>query len=283
MSRRQLQIFRASVLIASRIPAYVSLPAGTLAYILLHIYCADRGHLMPVAGRPADAAVVTSIIYGAAMIGQYAIPILLGLGACAWIMDWNKHRKLRKLARRASDGGIMAALTWQQFEQVVAQAFVSRGYDVEFTPAGADGGVDLILKRNGGTYLVQCKHWKANQVGVEIVRSLHGVMTKRRATGGYVVTSGSFTRDARLYCEGENIWIITGEQLRGLLAAGGAHGAGWLKFIPEANLGPSSMFCPHCQSRMVLRVARRGANSGSRFWGCSNWPDCDAKVSLAGD
>lgn len=282
MSRRHQQIFRALVLLASRIPPWVSLPVGTATYLGLHLYCADRGNLLPVVGREADAAVATSVVFGAAMIGQYAIPILLGLGACAWTMERVKRRKLSELARRASDGGVMAALTWQQFEQVVAQAFASRGYDVEFTPQGADGGVDLVLKRNSDTYLVQCKHWKANQVGVEIVRALHGVMTKRRATGGYVVASGSFTRDARLYCAGENIWIITGEELRGLLAAGGATREGRLKLHVEAHVDPTATFCPNCQARMVLRIARRGTNPGGRFWGCSNWPECDATVSVAG-
>ena len=176
----------------------------------------------------------------------------------------------------------MASLTWQQFEQVVGQAFASRGYDIEFTPEGADGGVDLVVKRNNGTYLVQCKHWKANQVGVEVVRALHGVMTKRRATGGYVVTSGTFTRDARLYCQGENIWIITGADLRGLLTAGGADRAGRLKLPVDPHLDPSVTICPRCQARMVLRIARRGANSGSHFWGCSTWPECEATLPAAG-
>ena len=280
MSRRQLQAFRFLVIQVARIPAYMSLPTAGLAYLGLHLYCADRGHLVPLAGRRADTAVATSILYGAAMIGQFAIPILLSMGAVLWLKAWFKRRKLKALAHSASDGGVMASLTWQQFEQVVGQAFASRGYDVEFTPEGADGGVDLELKRNSGTYLVQCKHWKANQVGVDVVRSLHGVMTKRRATGGYVVTSGSFTRDARLYCKGENIWIITGEELRGLLAAGGAGAPGRLQLQPEPHLDPSVTLCPKCQARMVQRIARRGPAPGRRFWGCSDWPDCDATVPL---
>ncbi len=32
--------------------------------------------------------------------------------------------------------------------------------------------------------------------------------------------------------------------------------------------------CPECSSSMVLRTARRGANAGNQFWGCSNYPKC---------
>ena len=34
--------------------------------------------------------------------------------------------------------------------------------------------------------------------------------------------------------------------------------------------------CPRCGKRMRLRTTRRGRNAGSRFWGCSGYPDCTA-------
>jgi hypothetical protein len=32
--------------------------------------------------------------------------------------------------------------------------------------------------------------------------------------------------------------------------------------------------CPVCNALMVKRLARRGVNAGSSFWGCSNYPRC---------
>ena len=32
--------------------------------------------------------------------------------------------------------------------------------------------------------------------------------------------------------------------------------------------------CPSCNAAMVKRKARRGANAGSEFWGCSRYPGC---------
>ncbi len=38
----------------------------------------------------------------------------------------------------------------------------------------------------------------------------------------------------------------------------------------EENL----MRCPICTGELVLRTAKRGANAGNNFYGCSNYPKC---------
>ena len=37
--------------------------------------------------------------------------------------------------------------------------------------------------------------------------------------------------------------------------------------------------CPKCEQPMVRRTARRGANAGREFWGCSEFPRCRGIVS----
>ncbi len=34
------------------------------------------------------------------------------------------------------------------------------------------------------------------------------------------------------------------------------------------------MICPKCGSKLVLRVAKKGANAGKSFYGCSAFPRC---------
>jgi len=68
------------------------------------------------------------------------------------------------------------SLSWQQFEQFVGSYFKDQGYSVVETAAGADGGVDLVLRKDGGKTYVQCKHWRTYKVGVEKVRELLGSM-----------------------------------------------------------------------------------------------------------
>lgn len=44
---------------------------------------------------------------------------------------------------------------------------------------------------------------------------------------------------------------------------------------PATTPAPSGVTsCPRCNSRMILRTARRGRNAGNRFYGCSRYPSC---------
>ena len=36
----------------------------------------------------------------------------------------------------------------------------------------------------------------------------------------------------------------------------------------------ASLICPRCGGSLVLRVAKKGANAGNSFYGCSNYPKC---------
>ena len=38
--------------------------------------------------------------------------------------------------------------------------------------------------------------------------------------------------------------------------------------------------CPACGKPMVLRTARKGSSAGSRFWGCSGYPECKATLPV---
>ena len=38
--------------------------------------------------------------------------------------------------------------------------------------------------------------------------------------------------------------------------------------------------CPKCSAAMVLREAKKGANAGEKFWGCSAFPKCRAVLKI---
>ena len=106
--------------------------------------------------------------------------------------------QLRKLQQRRlldSQTGLASIreLSWRDFERLLAEAFRRRGYQVEETGPGPDGGVDLILRRGDQVTLVQAKQWNTFRVGVKIVRELYGVQKAQGATTAIVVTSGRFT------------------------------------------------------------------------------------------
>ena len=140
---------------------------------------------------------------------------------------------------------------------------------------GPDGGVDLRLRKNGQVVFVQCKHWKARSVGVKIVRELFGVMAAKNVKHGIVVTYGDFTSEAREFAKANSIALIDGPKLTQMIAS--VQQSGNMQAQPEV-----ARACPKCGSEMVLRVAKKGAHSGKKFWGCSKFPDCKGVVSAGG-
>ena len=97
---------------------------------------------------------------------------------------------------------------------LVGEAYRLQGYRVTETGGGgADGGIDLALTKGSEKFLVQCKQWKAYKVGVDVVRELYGVMAAKGATGGFVVTSGRFTDDAKAFSDGRNVQLVDGPKL----------------------------------------------------------------------
>ena len=88
------------------------------------------------------------------------------------------------------------SLTWRQFESFTAEAYKREGHTVIETPEGPDNGIDLVLRKDGEKTYVQCKHWKANNVGVEKIRELLGSMAADGAHNGIFVTSRQYIKPA---------------------------------------------------------------------------------------
>jgi restriction system protein len=163
-----------------------------------------------------------------------------------------------------------------KFDSLVSEAFRRKGFLVlDNIKDGPDGGVDLRLRKNGQVVFVQCKHWKARSVGVKVVRELYGVMAAKNVKHGIVVTYGEFTSEARGFAKANSIVLIYGPKLTQMIAL--VQQSGNMHTPPEAVRA-----YPKCGSEMVLRVAKKGAHSGKKFWGCSKFPDCRGVMSAEG-
>jgi restriction system protein len=77
------------------------------------------------------------------------------------------------------------------------------GFRAETTKASGDGGIDIVATLDrpivGGTYLLQCKRFAAdNLVGAATVREFYGALTAdRQAVKGILVTTSGFTAQAQ--------------------------------------------------------------------------------------
>lgn len=196
----------------------------------------------------------------------WAVLAMCWLGALASFIVSAKRKQLLD-AQTGLDS--LGAMTWQQFEVLVGEAFRRRGYSVEENGlGGADGGIDLILNKDGRRELVQCKQWRSQQVGVAVVREMWGLANHHRVDGIKIVSLGDYTDDAAAFAEGKPIELINGTALLDLIKQVQAASPEGGTVVNEPTLSPS---CPRCQGPMVERQNRA---TQSRFWGCSDYPKC---------
>lgn len=251
------------------VPWWVGVVLAAVSYLLLH-QVATMVNVYPSNGKGSGEFVGRQLFITFAMFLQYILPVIFLSGAAASAI---KKRKRVGLHVRIAEAGIRKSLeemSWREFEQLVGEYFRRKGFSVTETGGGgADGGVDLEITRGKDSYLVQCKQWKARQVGVAPIRELYGVMVASGAVGGYVVTSGVFTSEANRFAEGREIELIAGDQLAQLIQE-------QMPSVAKSAVAPAPQapLCPKCAEHMVLRTARKGSNIGSDFWGCSRFPDC---------
>lgn len=268
--------------IAAKLPWWASLIIAFGSYLLLHhIASQDVGAVSST--KEIGAVAVRGLYRSLAFFGQFIVPPVFVLGAVAGLLGRKRGEALLAHVATAESTAALGAMSWQDFERLVREAFRLQGYSVQHRGGdGPDGGVDLVLTRGNEKTLVQCKQWRAMKVGVSVVRELFGVMAAQGAAAGIVVTSGSFTKDAVEFASGRNVRLIAGPELAGMIrrttkaiseSAGGKEEA-----QPATDGGAQA--CPRCGSPMVRRVATRGAKAGQAFLGCSRYPDCRATIDI---
>ncbi|KQL54492.1 restriction endonuclease [Heyndrickxia shackletonii] len=99
------------------------------------------------------------------------------------------------------------------FEYFVAEIFErARGGKTWVSPPSGDFGVDFEHDREIGKYYGQVKCYKED-LDYKPIALVHSRIVKDNADGGYVITTGSFTRAAKEYAQELNIELIDGVKL----------------------------------------------------------------------
>jgi restriction system protein len=219
----------------------------------------------------------TAFAGAARVLGVFAAVGIAVFAALAALHQW----RARRLFDQQTGLESIRRLTWRDFERVIAEAYRRRGYTVtENGGGGADGGVDLVLSKEG-TVLVQCKQWQALRVGVKEVRELFGILTAEKAEGAILIASGLFTEEARAFAAGKPLELIDGTGLLTLIGTTQDGASPPASRTPSLRPAQSSApACPRCGQAMVLRTAQQGPRAGSQFWGCSKYPSCRGTVEV---
>jgi restriction system protein len=130
------------------------------------------------------------------------------------------------------------------FEQVVLDVLHGMGYGanreaLQQTGQSGDGGIDGIisLDRLGlEKVYVQAKRWQST-VGRPVVQGFFGAVSGHRATKGVLITTSTFTREARDYAAtvSDSLALINGQQLAQLMIEAGVGVSLRSLYIPDID------------------------------------------------
>lgn len=177
----------------------------------------ERRYAGEYSGHPLGYALIVAPVYLVWMVGVWGwYPPVVSLLSGALVV-WLTRKKadpikvleiaeakqrVRSFAAKEFEEAINTAEVWKAldgigFEKAVAHLFTRQGYKVEHTPRSYDKGVDLVLRKDGRTILVQCKAYSKN-VGVKDIRELHGARSQwAEADEAWVVAVHGFSKSAR--------------------------------------------------------------------------------------
>lgn len=256
-------------------PWWVGAVAGLLVLLI--------GRVIAPALLSGSTNQVLAVIGDQLARGALDLVVWVFAGACwiAALVSFLGQAKRRRRLEEQSSLATLRAMSWREFEQLVSEAYRRLGYQVEETgQGGADGGVDLLLRRDGLVTLVQCKQWRTQRVGVPTVREQFGLLTHHQADAAIIVTVGDFTPEARAFAAGKPIDLIAGPDLLALVQCVQREPKP-MAAAPPVAIEParSAPDCPKCGASMVRRTARK---TGEAFFGCSKYPACRGTRPIAG-
>ena len=93
------------------------------------------------------------------------------------------------------------------FEVEVAALYSAAGYQARVTRGSNDGGVDIVLEKNGRKTVVQCKRY-SSACAPAVIRELYGTMLHEGADEAIVVCTGGFSNAAFAFANGKPIQLV---------------------------------------------------------------------------
>ena len=235
------------------------------------------GWFLTSSSNPFLHAMGKSLADGAWKPIAWAVLGICWLGA---LLSFIGSTKRKHLLETQTGLDSLRAMSWRKFEMLAGEAFRRQGYAIQETGlGGADGGIDLILRKDGKTTLVQCKQWKKQRVDVKVVREMFGLLAHHGAAAVKIVAVGDYTADAQRFAQGKPIELIHGEALLAMVREGQTPTLAKVT-MATTKLGVmttpeppplSNPVCPKCGADMVRRSNRQ---TKDHFWGCAKYPAC---------
>jgi len=110
-------------------------------------------------------------------------------------------------------------LSWYDFELAMMELFAHSGWEVRGNEKkGADGGVDIWLKKGRTSAIVQCKRYENAPVTIKVIREMYGLKHEYDVDEVYIGTTSRFTKECQPFAKGKKMTLIDGKALMKLIA-----------------------------------------------------------------
>lgn len=272
MARKARSPLEDAIDLAAQLPWQLGGLLALLAYWILHDFAAWMA--LPASPVLLSKGVETVV----ATVFQYVIPGLLLIVAVISFVRSRHRGALLLEATKNPVSDALAHMNAHDFEKLVAEAFRREGFlVVERARGKGKNGVDLELFMGRDRYLVQCRRWKEKTVDAQTIREFYAVINAERAVGGFFVTSGKLTDEARKMALGRSIRIVPADSLRRLIKKVMASSTGEVTISPmfsRRRYDPAPPACPKCGKAMMPRTMKQGGRDVQVDWGCTSFPAC---------
>jgi len=127
------------------------------------------------------------------------VALVVGGALTAWL--WTAYCK-----RLAAAGGLraLAAMRWREFSRFVIEALQAQGFEASRIEPDAQRGqqADLLLNRDGQTWLLSCKQGVNYRITAGMVDEIARAVRGSNAKGGILATLGRVEPEARKHNQG---------------------------------------------------------------------------------
>jgi hypothetical protein len=121
--------------------------------------------------------------------------------------DAKKRRKIEQNNRKKEEW--WRGIDGRCFELEVAKILMNKNYIVKHTGSSyGDKGIDLILKIENKTIIIQCKAFK-NYISAGYIRELYGTLIHEKADEAWLIATSGFYSGAKAFAYDKPIRLLT--------------------------------------------------------------------------
>lgn len=196
----------------------------------------------------------------------FLIPVVFFIVLISGIIFWYIQKKKAIRYQAVQKFAEIMKLDWRGFEEFVAEILRQKWFHTILWAWIKDGGIDVTATLGDKKFFIQCKHYWTDNISVEKIRELNGIMNGEVIPVGWIfVTTTGFTPDAISEANKFGIDLWDRNYLK--------------RFLEESKIDIKKQkddywICESCGWKLVLRTAHTGSHIWKQFLWCEHFPDC---------